>query len=74
MTQSGEELQGQDPGLAEVGHHTDRHYEQSGGVLEDLESSLLTLRAELEAEQGLELVRLDGSDAALAAGLVVGLT
>ena len=53
----GEELEGQHSRLAEVGHHTHRHREQTGVVLHQPQSALLGLHAELQAEQTLVLVR-----------------
>ena len=53
----GEELEGEDPGLAEVAHDADGHGEEAGGVVGQPHAALLRLGAQLEAQQALVLVR-----------------
>ena len=58
----GQQLEGQHPGLAEVGHDTHRDSEEAGGMVHQPQAAILGLHTELQAEQALVLVsqgRLD---------------
>ena len=52
----GQQLQGKDSALAEVGHDADGDGEEAGGVVRQPHRALLCLCAQLQAEQTLVLI------------------
>ena len=52
----GQQLQGKNSALAEVGHDADGDGEEAGGVVRQPHRAVLSLHAELQAEQALVLV------------------